>query len=57
MVASFVAESNAVLIPQISFTVFGEVVTYNLKPKGDKIPVTKENREGIKLLLPKILTQ
>lgn len=57
MVASFVAESNAVLIPQISFTVFGEVVTHNLKPKGDKIPVTKENREGIKLLLPKILTQ
>ena len=48
MVASFVAESDAILISQISFTVFGEVVTHNLKPKGDRIPVTKENRQGIK---------
>ncbi|XP_068745773.1 probable E3 ubiquitin-protein ligase HECTD2 [Montipora capricornis] len=30
---------------QISYTVFGEVVTHSLKPKGDKIPVTEENRE------------
>ena len=41
MVTSFVAESDAVSILQISFTVFGEVVTHNLKPKGDRIPVTK----------------
>ena len=52
MVASLVAESDAVSIPQISFTVFGEVVTHNLKPKGDRIPVTKENREGMILVLP-----
>ena len=55
MVASFVAESDAILISQISFTVFGEVVTHNLKPKGDRIPVTKENRQGIKWLLSKLL--
>lgn len=30
---------------QISYTIFGEVITHNLKPKGDKIPVTKENRQ------------
>ncbi|KAL9983333.1 hypothetical protein ACROYT_G005487 [Oculina patagonica] len=30
---------------QISYTVFGEVVTHSLKPKGDRIPVTKENRQ------------
>lgn len=30
---------------QISYTIFGEVVTHNLKPRGDKIPVTKENRQ------------
>lgn len=30
---------------QISYTVFGEVVTHSLKPKGDKIPVTEQNRE------------
>ena len=57
MVTSFVAESDAVSILQISFTVFGEVVTHNLKPKGDRIPVTKENREGMKSVFPKILTQ
>ena len=58
MVASFVADIDVVvLIPQISFTVFGEVVTHNLKPKGDRIPVTKENRQGIKLLLPNIFIQ
>ena len=55
MVASLVAESDAVSIPQISFTVFGEVVTHNLKPKGDRIPVTKENREGMNLVLPLFL--
>ena len=48
MLTSFMAESDAVSIPQISFAVFGEVVTHNLKPKGDRIPVTKENREGMK---------
>ena len=47
LVAASFAESNSVLIFQISFTVFGEVVTHNLKPKGDRIPVTKENRQGI----------
>ena len=52
----YVTESYAVLISQISFTVFGEVVTHNLKPKGDRIPVTKESRQG-KSLLPEILTQ
>lgn len=30
---------------QISYTIFGEVITHNLKPKGDKITVTKENRQ------------
>jgi len=31
---------------QISYTVFGEVFTHCLKPRGDKIPVTKQNRQG-----------
>lgn len=54
LVAVSFAESDAVLIFQISFTVFGEVVTHNLKPKGDRIPVTKENRQGIKSFLLKL---
>lgn len=56
LVAASFAESDAVLIFQISFTVFGEVVTHNLKPKGDRIPVTKENRQGMKSSLPKRFT-
>ncbi|XP_073238987.1 probable E3 ubiquitin-protein ligase HECTD2 [Porites lutea] len=30
---------------QISYTVFGEVITHSLKPRGDRIPVTKQNRQ------------
>ncbi|XP_032229698.2 probable E3 ubiquitin-protein ligase HECTD2 isoform X2 [Nematostella vectensis] len=30
---------------QVSFTSYGEVVTHNLKPKGDTIPVTNTNRQ------------
>jgi len=31
---------------QVRKEVFGEVIVHDLKPNGDQIPVTKENRTG-----------
>ena len=31
----------------MSYDQFGEVVTHSLKPNGDRIPVTNENRNGM----------
>jgi len=31
---------------QITYDVFGEIRVHDLKPGGDKIPLTNENRKG-----------